>query len=318
MHILLTGGAGFIGTHIAKALLDHPEVKSLRVLDNLSTGSRSNIEGFLSDPRFEFVEGDIRDQETCTAACAGMDLVCHQAALGSVPRSILDPVTTHAVNVEGTLHVFEAARLAGVRRVVYASSSSVYGDHPALPKVEDQIGNPLSPYAVSKLIAELYAGVYARNYGVESIGLRYFNVFGPHQNPDGPYAAVVPRFIQAVLRNEPPQIHGDGRHSRDFTYVANAVSANLLALTTTHPAAVNKVYNVAVGERTTLNDLLKQVLELTGSKLQPVYGPCRPGDVPHSLASIGLAHTLLGYRPSVSLQEGLRATLSWYRQHSRV
>lgn len=319
MKVLLTGGAGFIGSHIAEALLAHPGVALVQVLDNLSTGSMANILELEGDPRFRFLKGDIRDLETCKAACAGMDVVCHQAGLGSVPRSIQDPLTSNDVNVRGTLQIFDAARQAGIRRVVYASSSSVYGDHCALPKLEPLTGKPLSPYAVNKVVAELYAGVFARTYGMEFIGLRYFNVFGPRQNPEGPYAAVVPRFIQAVIENEPPRINGDGLFSRDFTYVANAVSANLLALTTANPDALNKVYNVAVGERTTLNQLLHAIRELAGSHLEATYGPARPGDVPHSLADIKQAQSLLGYRPLVNLREGLALTLKWYRlQHCTV
>ncbi|OLY93899.1 UDP-N-acetylglucosamine 4-epimerase [Cnuella takakiae] len=317
MKILLTGGAGFIGSHLAHALIERPDVALVQVLDNLSTGSRDNIADLEGDPRFRFVEGDIRDWDTCRSACTGMDLVCHQAGLGSVPRSIKDPLTSNEVNIGGTLQIFEAARQAGIRRVVYASSSSVFGDHPALPKVEEQTGSPLTPYAVTKLVAELYAGVFALNYGMEFIGLRYFNVFGPRQNPDGPYAAVVPRFVDAVLSNEPPLINGDGLYSRDFTFVGNAVEANLLALTTTNPEALNQVYNIGVGQRACLNDLLETIKELAGSDLVPQYGPVRPGDVAHSLADIGKAGRLLGYRPTVNLREGLKITLEWYRRHHR-
>lgn len=317
MKILLTGGAGFIGSHLAEALLANPGVELVQVLDNLSTGSMANIEGLKDNPRFRFVTGDIRDVDTCLAASAGMDLVCHQAALGSVPRSIQDPLTSNAVNVQGTLNIFDAARRAGIRRVVYASSSSVYGDHPALPKQEEHTGNPLSPYAVNKVVAELYAGVFARTYGMEFIGLRYFNVFGPRQDPNGPYAAVVPRLIDAVLANEAPLINGDGLTSRDFTYVANAVAANILALTTTNPEAVNQVYNIAVGQRTCLNDLFETIKSIAGSDLSPRYGPSRPGDVAHSLADISKAGRLLGYQPAVLLRDGLKASLDWYKKHHR-
>lgn len=314
MTILLTGGAGFIGSHIAWALLADERITGVRVLDNLATGSLDNITGLEADPRFVFEEGDIRDYDTCVRMCQGVDAVCHQAALGSVPRSINDPITTHAVNITGTLNIFNAAREAGVGRVVYAASSSTYGDHPGLPKVEDRIGNPLSPYAVTKLVNELYASVFARTYGMSLIGLRYFNVFGPGQNPDGPYAAVVPLFVRAVLRNEAPRINGDGLHSRDFTFVDNAVQANLLALTTTNPEALNQVYNVACGEQTCLNDLFENIKELAGSDLVPFYGPERPGDVKHSLADITKARNLLGYDPQVSVRAGLKLTLEWYRR----
>lgn len=303
MNILLTGGAGFIGSHLAKALLEREEVGLLRVLDNLSTGSLKNIADCNGHPKFEFIQGDIRDFATCQLACKGIDAISHQAALGSVPRSINDPLLTNEVNVGGTLNVFTAAKEAGVSRVVYAASSSTYGDHPGLPKREDKIGKPLSPYAVTKLVNELYADVFARTYGMELIGLRYFNVFGPHQNPAGPYAAVVPLFIQAVLNNEPPRINGDGAHSRDFTYVANAVEANILALATTNKAAVNEVYNIACGEQTCLKDLFEYIKGIAGSDLAPLYGPERPGDVAHSLADIGKARTLLEYNPQVSVHQ---------------
>ena len=265
MKILVTGGAGFIGSNLVEHLLGLETVTGVRVLDNLATGSLKNFEGFSNHPKLQFIEGDIRDYETCLRACSGMDLVSHQAALGSVPRSINDPLTTNAVNITGTLNVFTAAKENGVRRVVYAASSSTYGDHPGLPKVEDKIGNPLSPYAVTKYVNELYARVYSSIYGLELIGLRYFNVFGPRQNPAGPYAAVIPLFINAVLNNEPPKINGDGEHSRDFTFVANAVQANVRALFTNNKEAVNTVYNIAFGERTTLNELFQGIKEIAGS-----------------------------------------------------
>jgi UDP-N-acetylglucosamine 4-epimerase len=317
MNILLTGGAGFIGSNLAKALLEKEEVGLLRVLDNLATGARANIAELEGHPKFEFIQGDIRDYATCRMACAGIHAISHQAALGSVPRSINDPMLTNEVNVSGTLNIFTAAKEQGVSRVVYAASSSTYGDHPDLPKREDKIGKPLSPYAVSKLVNELYADVFARTYGMQLIGLRYFNVFGPGQNPAGPYAAVVPLFIQAVLNNEPPRINGNGEHSRDFTYVDNAVQANILALTTTNKAAINQVYNIAYGERTCLNDLFEYIKGIAGSDLAPLYGPERPGDVAHSLADIGKARTLLGYNPQVSVHQGLKATFEWYRKHHR-
>lgn len=255
MNILVTGGAGFIGSNLSEALLQDERVTSVRVFDNLATGSRKNIESLLINPRFSFMEGDIRDYEACLAACDGVDLISHQAALGSVPRSIKDPITTNNVNITGTLNIFTAAKEKGVKRIVYAASSSTYGDHPGLPKVEDKTGKPLSPYAVTKLVNELYAGVYASLYNMELIGLRYFNIFGPKQNPAGPYAAVIPLFAQALLDNNPPTINGDGSTSRDFTYVENAVNANKLALFTDNPEAANQVYNIACGEQTTLLEL---------------------------------------------------------------
>jgi UDP-N-acetylglucosamine/UDP-N-acetylgalactosamine 4-epimerase len=315
MHILVTGGAGFIGSNLVGHLLNHPQVKGVRVLDNLATGSLKNISAFESHPRFEFLQGDIRDYPTCLQALEGVDLVSHQAALGSVPRSINDPLTTNDVNITGTLNIFTAAKEKGVKRIVYAASSSTYGDHPGLPKVEDKTGNPLSPYAVTKLVNELYAKVYAGVYGLELIGLRYFNVFGPNQNPQGPYAAVIPLFIQAVLNNEPPLINGDGEHSRDFTFVANAVQANERALFTKNREAVNQVYNIAYGERTTLNEVFEMIKQVAGSDLAPQYGPERKGDVRHSLADISKAKSLLGYDPSFSVKEGLRIAFEWYRKH---
>jgi UDP-N-acetylglucosamine 4-epimerase len=314
MRILVTGGAGFIGSNLVESLLKNPQVELVRVLDNLATGTIKNIEEFVSNPKFEFLEGDIRNYEACLKATDGMDLVSHQAALGSVPRSINDPLTTNEVNISGTLNIFTAAKENRIKRVVYAASSSTYGDHPGLPKVEDAIGNPLSPYAVTKYVNELYAKVYANVYGLQTIGLRYFNVFGPKQNPAGPYAAVIPLFIKAVLDNEPPTINGDGEHSRDFTYVANAVHANECALFTQNAKAVNEVYNVAIGERTSLNQLFEMIKEVAGSDLAPKYGPERRGDVKHSLADISKAKELMTYHPSVSIKQGLKTTFEWYRQ----
>lgn len=314
MRILVTGGAGFIGANLVEALLNRPELTLVRVLDNLATGNRKNIEPFMKEGRFEFVEGDIRSYDTCLQACAGIDAISHQAALGSVPRSINDPLTSNEVNVTGTLNIFTAAKEKGVKRVVYAASSSTYGDHPDLPKQEDKIGNPLSPYAVTKYVNELYARVYANVYGLELIGLRYFNVFGPKQNPQGAYAAVIPLFMKAVLDNEPPLINGDGEHSRDFTFVANAVQANILALSTQEKKAVNSVYNIACGMQTSLNELFEEIKSIAGSDLAPRYGPERKGDVKHSLADVSRAAQLLGYQPTVSVKDGLKQTFEWYRR----
>jgi UDP-N-acetylglucosamine 4-epimerase len=317
MRILITGGAGFIGANLVSHLLNDSTVTLVRVMDNLATGTVKNIEEFFSNARFEFCEGDIRSYEACLKACERIDLISHQAALGSVPRSINDPLTSNAVNVTGTLNIFTAAKENGIKRVVYAASSSTYGDLPDLPKLEDKIGNPLSPYAVTKYVNELYARVYADLYGLELIGLRYFNIFGPKQNPAGPYAAVIPLFVNAVLNNEPPQINGDGEHSRDFTFISNAVQANELALFTKNPAAVNQVYNIACGSQTSLNNLFENIKQIAGSDLAPKYGPARQGDVKHSLADISKARKLLGYTPAISVIDGLKPTFEWYRKQHR-
>lgn len=315
MRILVTGGAGFIGSNLTEFLLEQSSVAQVRVLDNLATGHLKNIDSFKTHPKFEFLQGDIRNYNDCLQACEGIDAIAHQAALGSVPRSINDPLTTNEVNITGTLQVFTAAKEKGVKRIVYAASSSTYGDHPGLPKIEDKIGNPLSPYAVTKLVNELYARVFAHTYGLELIGLRYFNVFGPRQDPNGAYAAVIPLFMKAVLDNEPPLINGDGEHSRDFTFVDNVVQANVRALFTNNKEAVNQVYNVAYGEQTSLNQLFALIKEIAGSDLSPKYGLERKGDVKHSLADISKARTLLGYTPSVSTRQGLKTSFEWYRSH---
>ena len=314
MKVLVTGGAGFIGSNLTEALLKDNRVTSVTVLDNLVTGNLGNIESFNSDSKFTFIEGDIRDYQTCLQACSGIDLISHQAALGSVPRSIKDPLTTNEVNIGGTLNILTAAKEAGIKRVIYAASSSTYGDHPGLPKIEDQIGKPLSPYAVTKYVNELYAKVYADVYGLETIGLRYFNVFGPKQDPNGAYAAVIPLFMKSVLDNEPPHINGDGETSRDFTFVGNAVHANIQALFTQNKEAINQVYNIAFGERTTLNELFEHIKGIAGSDLAPIYGPERSGDVRHSLADISKAKTFLQYNPSVSVRTGLKTAFDWYRE----
>jgi UDP-N-acetylglucosamine/UDP-N-acetylgalactosamine 4-epimerase len=315
MRILVTGGAGFIGSNLVEQLLKDQRVSFVRVLDNLATGSSKNLDDFAGHNKFEFIEGDIRQFNTCLQASESIDVISHQAALGSVPRSIKDPLLTNEVNITGTLNVFTAAKEKNIKRVVYAASSSTYGDHQGLPKVEHKIGNPLSPYAVTKYVNELYAGVYASLYNVQFIGLRYFNIFGPRQSPQGPYAAVIPLFIKAILENKPPLINGDGSNSRDFTFVANAVQANIAAIFTERSEAVNEVYNVACGEQTSLLQLFEALKKEAGSSLQPAYGPDRPGDVKHSLADVSKAKSILGYNPSVSVQEGLRTTFDWYKKN---
>lgn len=309
---LVTGGAGFIGSHIVEYLHSFG-AGSIRILDNLSTGSTENIRPFLDSPGVTFIEGDICDPSICAHACEGVDFVLHQAALGSVPRSIKDPLNTHNSNVNGFVNMLIAARDAGVKRFVYASSSSVYGDSPILPKSEAVIGKPLSPYAVTKYVDELYAEVFALNYGMEVIGLRYFNIYGPRQNPSGPYAAAIPLFITGVLQNAEVWINGDGSQTRDFTYVENAVQANIRAAFTKTPDATGRVFNIAVGDRTSINELYHTIRELAGSQLQPLYRDERAGDVKHSLADISAAEKHLGYVPEVKLREGIKATFEWFR-----
>lgn len=313
---LVTGGAGFIGSNIVEYLMSHGAGK-VKVLDNFSTGSMENINHWLPRREFSLIEGDIRDLDTCRRAAEGVDYVLHQAALGSVPRSINDPITSNEVNVSGFLNILVAARDAGVKRMVYAASSSTYGDHPGLPKVEDKIGNPLSPYAVTKYVNELYAKVFSQVYGFHTIGLRYFNVFGPRQNPRGPYAAVIPLFVESALKQEAPFINGDGETSRDFTYVENAVQANIKACLATD---INKheVVNIAVGEATTLNQLWKYICDIIGINLQPQYREERKGDVRHSLANVSKAQQLIGYQPAVTIQKGLQTTVEWYRQSAQL
>jgi nucleoside-diphosphate-sugar epimerase len=308
MKILVTGGAGFIGSHLVDALLSRGA--SVRVLDNLSTGRKANIEHCLD--RIEFLEGDIRDPLICERACAGTACVFHQAALGSVPRSIADPATSIAVNVSGTANIFAAARKGGVKRVVYASSSSVYGDSPRLPKREGEEGEPLSPYALSKVMDEELAGAFGRSYRMELVGLRYFNVYGPRQDPEGPYAAVIPLFFKAYLTGRVPKVHGDGEQSRDFTYVEDAVDANLLAADA-REAACGRAYNVAGGRRVTVNALAGFVRRLAGGSGDPEHGPERPGDVKHSLADLSAAREFLSYEPRFGLEEGLAAARSYYQ-----
>ncbi|MDF1694599.1 MAG: SDR family oxidoreductase [Saprospiraceae bacterium] len=315
VNVLITGGAGFIGSNLVKALLNDERVEKVRVLDNLSNGFKHNIEEFLKLSNFEFIEGDIRDYETCKKACKDMDLVSHQAALGSVPRSIKDPRTTDSVNIGGTLNIFQAIRECKVKRIVFAASSSTYGDSKGLPKVEHVIGKPLSPYAITKYVNELYADVFARTYNdFEYVGLRYFNVFGPKQDPNGAYAAVIPLFMKAAVENTSPTINGDGEFSRDFTFVDNAVQANIRALFISNEKdeVVNEVYNVACGERTTLNQLWSYIQSASGNSIPAIHGPNRVGDIPHSLASIDKAKSKLLYDPEIQVKEGLRITYQWF------
>ena len=317
MRILVTGGAGFIGSNLVEALLLDERVTLVRVLDNLSTGLLKNIEPFVNHPKLDWVLGDIRDWDTCVKACINIDAISHQAALGSVPRSINDPITTNAVNIGGALNIFTAAQQAGITKIVYAASSSTYGDSKILPKQEDAIGKPLSPYAVTKLVNELYADVFHKTYGTNFIGLRYFNIFGPKQNPKGAYAAVIPLFASAVLNNEPPFINGDGAQSRDFTYVSNAVQANIKALFTDNPEAWNQIYNIACGEQNTVNQLFETLRSFTpNTELKPIYREARSGDVRDSLADINKAQKLLNYQPQILVKQGLEIALSWYQKNS--
>ena len=311
---LVTGGAGFIGSNLVEYLLKHG-AKKVRVLDNLLTSKIDNIKPFLSHPDFEFIEGDIRDLEACRRACEKIQYVSHQAALGSVPRSVNDPLTSHEINSTGFVNMLVAARYEKVSRFVYASSSSVYGDHPILPKKEDELGNLLSPYAVTKRTNELYAAVFSATYKMKIIGLRYFNVFGPKQSPEGPYAAVIPLFIQSVLKNQSPSIDGDGEQTRDFTFVENAVMANVKAMLTKNEAAQNKVYNVALGNRISINELFRLISEQAGANIKPIHRETRAGDIRDSLADISSARSLLGYEPEVQIKEGLDQTLNWFRQN---
>ncbi len=311
--ILVTGGAGFIGSNIVEYLLHHGAGK-VRVLDNLSNGFLRNLEPFRSNPAFEFIEGDITDPEMCKRACEGMQYMTHQAALGSVPRSIKNPVATSDANTTGFLNIMLAARDAGIQRIVYASSSSVYGDSTESPKKENNLGRPLSPYAISKLTNELYASVFAMHYGMEIIGLRYFNVFGPNQDPNGPYAAAIPLFMNALLFDKDAVIYGDGEQTRDFTFVENAVQANIRALFTDNKEAVNRVYNVAVGEAVSVNKLYNSIAEITGSKKTISFAPERKGDIKNSLADISMAQNLLGYKPRFKVRDGLEITVSWFHK----
>ncbi len=317
--ILVTGGAGFIGSNLCEYLLGHGAI--VHCLDNFATGHQKNISSFIDHPNFTLFTGDIRNIEDCKRAVSSMEYVLHQAALGSVPRSINDPITTNDVNVSGFLNMLTAARDEKVKRFVYAASSSTYGDSVALPKEEDVIGKPLSPYAITKYVNELYADVFHKVYGIDTIGLRYFNVFGRRQDPDGAYAAVIPTFVKKFINHESPTINGDGSFSRDFTYIDNVIEMNVKSMLTSNPEALNTVYNVAYGERTTLKQLteiLKKTLTTYDTTIEEVaigYGSERVGDVPHSLASIEKATTLVGYTPKYDLEKGIEESMGWYWKH---
>lgn len=319
--ILVTGGAGFIGSNLCEELIRLGN--KVVCLDNFSTGKMENIETLLSHPEFKLITGDIRNLNDCRLAADGIDYILHEAALGSVPRSINDPITTNDVNVSGFLNMLVAARDAKVKRFIYAASSSTYGDSESLPKVEDVIGRPLSPYAITKFVNELYADVFSRTYGIECIGLRYFNVFGRKQDPNGAYAAVIPLFVKQLMNHKPVLINGDGEYSRDFTYIDNVIQMNLLALTTNNPEAVNTVYNTAFGDRTTLNQLVDYLKEFLAAfdplikDVEVLHGANRVGDIPHSLASIEKAKKYLEYHPKYNLKDGLREAVNWYWSNLR-
>lgn len=320
-HILVTGGAGFIGSNLTEALLERDH--SVTVLDNFATGHIENLLPLIEKygSRLKLIVGDIRNLDDCRKAVESCEYVFHEAALGSVPRSIKDPITTNEVNIGGFLNMLVASRNAGVRRFIFAASSSTYGDSASLPKVEDIIGRPLSPYAITKYVDELYADVFARTYGIEYIGLRYFNVFGRRQDPNGAYAAVIPLFVKKLLNHEQPVINGDGEYSRDFTYIDNVIEMNIRAMSTNNPEAVNQIYNTAFGERTTLNQLTGYLREFLSredpaiASIEPLHGPNRLGDIPHSLASIEKAQRLLGYNPQFSMRQGLEIACDWYAKN---
>jgi len=320
--ILVTGGAGFIGSNLVDALLERGF--EVVCLDNFATGHRHNLKDALANPKFSLIEGDIRSLADCKNAVEGCQVVFHQAALGSVPRSVTDPATTNDVNVGGFVNMLFAAKDAGVKRFVYASSSSVYGDHPALPKVEEIIGKALSPYAISKQVNELYALNFSEIYGIETIGLRYFNVFGRRQDPNGPYAAVIPKFASSFINGKSPVVNGDGSYSRDFTYIDNVIEMNLLAMETTNPEAINTVYNTACGSKTTILELASTIKILLAKRLPAIetieikHGSVREGDIPHSLASIDKARNLLGYDPKYNFDQGIEMAIEWYRLNANV
>jgi len=314
--VLVTGGAGFIGSNLCETLIENGN--KVRCLDNFATGNKENLSQLISQPNFELFEGDIRSLDDCIKACEGQDYVLHQAALGSVPRSLNDPITSNEVNISGFVNMLVASRDAGVKRFVYAASSSTYGDSEGLPKVEEKIGKPLSPYAITKYVNELYADIFNRAYGLDCVGLRYFNVFGRKQDPNGAYAAVIPKFVQQLIKHESPIINGDGTYSRDFTYIDNVIEINIKALVSENKEASNQVYNVAYGERTSLNELV-MLLKKSLSEYDPAiatidaeYGPERKGDVPHSLASIEKARKLLDYEPEFDFKSGLSEAVHWY------
>lgn len=310
--ILVTGGAGFIGSNVTQYLLEHGA--KVRVFDNLATGNLDNLKEFQSNPNFEFLEGDLRHPSNCEQAAREIDAVCHQAAIGSVPRSIKDPITTNDVNIGGFVNMLTTAKNAGIKRFVYASSSSVYGDEPNLPKKEERIGNPLSPYAVTKYTNEVYANVFSRCYAMELIGLRYFNVFGPKQDPYGEYAAVMPLFIKALLEDKAPYVNGDGEQSRDLTFVHNAVQANILGLTTNNTAAFNQAYNVAYGERFTINQMYEAIRIALKKEIKAIHREPRAGDIRDSLADISKAKNLLNYAPQYSFEQGLPLTIEYFKK----
>jgi UDP-N-acetylglucosamine/UDP-N-acetylgalactosamine 4-epimerase len=314
VNLLITGGAGFIGSNLVEHFLKDQRIGLVRVLDNLSNGYIENIEEFFDHPRFEFIEGDIRNYETCLKACEGIDQISHQAALGSVPRSIENPMQTTEVNILGTVNLMHAAVQQKVERIILAFSSSTYGDHPDLPKVEEKIGRPLSPYAVTKASIEQFADVFGKTYGLNWIGLRYFNVFGPKQNPKNPYAAVIPLFIDAAVSQKPLKIFGDGQTSRDFTFIKNAVLANDLALFVESKESLNQIYNVACGKATSLNELSTMIGTLSHNTIKTIHLDEREGDVKHSLADISKGEALLGYRPIIDVHSGLKETINWIKK----
>jgi UDP-N-acetylglucosamine 4-epimerase len=314
--VLVTGGAGFIGSNLVDSFLQSGN--TVVCLDNFSTGKRENLKAFENNPDFKLIEGDIRNYDDCLKAVKNIDVVFHEAALGSVPRSIKDPITSTDVNIGGFVKMLFASKESGVKRFIYAASSSTYGDHPDLPKVEDKIGSPLSPYAITKYVDELFADNFSKNYGIDVVGLRYFNVFGRHQDPDGAYAAVIPKFMKMLMKHEIPLINGDGSVSRDFTYIDNVIQANHLAAVVQNKTALNQVYNVAHGERTSLNQLFFSIRKLAAEfdkkilEIVPIYGPARAGDIPHSLASIEKARKLLYYSPTFNVEDGLKEAVKWY------
>jgi len=318
MKIVLTGGAGFVGSHIAEALIANPNVSKVRIVDNLSTGDIRNISSLFSNSKLEYLRSDIRFYKECENAVAGMDLICHQAAIGSVPRSIDNPLYSHDNNVNGFLNIIEAGKNAGIKKVVYASSSSVYGDSPDLPKIESKIGKPLSPYAATKYINELYAEVYAKCYGMSFTGFRYFNVFGPRQNPNGPYAAVIPLFVSAALSSTSPIINGDGTITRDYTFVKNVVKANVNALLNEQESSGSEIFNIACGKTITLNNLWEIILEITGESILATHVPQRKGDILQSIADISKAEEKLLYSDLIQLREGLIETIKWYKTENNL